>query len=153
MDASFADEDEAEYRIHRNAGFELFSHFYGPQRKLARVSKVLHLKRAVLFPVLDSVVVGLYSPLLIDPHGRNCLGSRSSGISLDGTFSSPGMCRHSTGSACGFKSSRWLIPVTTTFCNLKTYGFSTLPRVGMREQVDQFRGWRSVRTWKVEYAS
>jgi len=51
----------------RAAGFALFSHFYGQQRKEARVSKVLHLKRPDFFPILDRKVLALYRPKLVNP--------------------------------------------------------------------------------------
>ncbi len=43
----------------------LYDHFWGPQRKAARVSKVLHLKRPHFYPVLDAVVWRLYWPRAI----------------------------------------------------------------------------------------
>jgi hypothetical protein len=40
----------------------LFIHFLGPQRGIARVSKVLHLKRSAFFPIVDSRIGALYFP-------------------------------------------------------------------------------------------
>ena len=55
------------YASIRSAGFALFSQLYGEQRKEARVSKVLHLKRPDFFPILDRRVLALYRPKLVSP--------------------------------------------------------------------------------------
>ena len=62
--ASLDDPIAASYTANRTAAFALFQHFYGLNRRVAHVSKVLYPKRPAFFPLLDSRVVALYRPTI-----------------------------------------------------------------------------------------
>jgi len=63
--AAIHDPNAVRYAANRAAAVSLFTHFYGPHRRVARVSKVLYPKRAAFFPLLDSRVVALYRPTIV----------------------------------------------------------------------------------------
>jgi hypothetical protein len=59
---------EPAYEEISSAALDLFFHFYGAKRKIARVSKVLHLKRPALIPLLDANVLTLYREAIQAPR-------------------------------------------------------------------------------------
>ena len=63
--------DDAEAQLDGALG--LFAHFLGAQRGIARVSKVLHLKRPAFFPIVDSRIGTLYLPRVGAPLSRSTL--------------------------------------------------------------------------------
>lgn len=64
MSAALDDPDQISYAMNRDAAFELFTHFYGKDRRIARVAKVLHPKRSQFVALLDSHVMNLFRPVL-----------------------------------------------------------------------------------------